>query len=303
MNDFLRWRQFDYGESEVQLWVFKKSTTAAKYRAWHVRTDREVEDMFRRVIGLESKRITESLRYTPLSQNNGNSCLIHLLKESEGLRLLLASVDVPENENVDAQLKQLTGAAGYLVKFQAAGQTVYAVKKAAPTWKSKVRMKMLNAIFKNGELSAAPSDTFTFEDHFDFYCLGEAIFVISRGAYESTAGDRTMYAKSFDLLTKDKDFLAVVSDVEPFKRYVGNNATHLKRMTAIKQKGLYARHGFAERVRKVSEARGWGIVFDEKGRIVLSENTARVVLHVLLDHRLLSEITETTYDVPDAEAI
>lgn len=303
MSDFLRWRQFDYKESAVQLWVFKKSTSAAKYRAWHVRTDLEVENMFRHVVMRESERISEFLQYTPLSQNNGNSCLIHSLRESEGLRLLLASVNVPENENVDAQLKQITGAAGYLVKFQKAGQTVYAVKKAAPTWKSKVRMRMINVIFKNGELSAAPSDTFTFEDHFDFYCLAETIFVISRGDYESAAGDRTMYEKSFESLTTDKDFLAVVSDVEPFIKYVGKNATHLKRMTAIKQKGLYARHGFAERVRKVSDARGWGIEFDEKGRIVLRENTARVILQVLLDHRLLSEITETTYDVPDAEAI
>ena len=303
MTDFEDWRQFNYENATVQLWVFKKSATAAKFRAWHVRTDEQVENLFRDAIRSETSRITEKIAYSHLSQNNDNSCLEHSLEESEGLVALLQVVDVPEAENTDAQLKQLKGAIGYIVKFQSGNQTVYAIKKTAPTWKPTVRNKMINAIFVNGELSAVPDESFTFDSYFDFYCLNETIFVASKRAYESTVADKKVYKRCFDDLTVDPQFLSVFSDIEPLKQYVGQNAIQLRRMTVIQQKALYKIPGFQQKVKDVSNARNWGINFDQDEKIVLCENTVRVVIQVLLDHRLLSEVTETIYDVPDAEAV
>jgi hypothetical protein len=303
MTDFTEWRQFDYDNSTVQLWVFKKSNTSAKFRAWHVRTDEQVENLFRDAIRSETSRISEKVTYSHLSQNNENSCLEHSLKDSEGFIALLQVVDAPEAENTDAKLKQLKGAVGYLVKFQSGNQTVYAVKKTAPTWKPTVRNKLINAIFVNGELSAVPDESFTFDSYFDFYCFNETIFVASKRAYESTVSDKMVYKRSFDDLTIDTQFLSVFSDVEPLKKYVGQNAIQLRRMTVIQQKALYRIPGFSEKVKTVSHARDWGINFDQNGKIAVCENTARIVIQVLLDHRLLSEITETIYDVPDAEAV
>lgn len=161
----------------------------------------------------------------------------------------------------------------------------------------------MNAMFVNGELSAVPSESFAFEAYFDFYCLNSTILVASRRAYESAVSDKTIYRRSFEDLMVDPGFAMVVSDTEPLRRFVGENTIHLKRMTAIKQKALFTRPGFTERVKIVSEARNWGINFDSDGKIVICEDTARVVIQVFLDHRLLSEVTETIYDVPDAEAI
>ncbi len=303
MTDFEEWRQFDYDNATVQLWVFKKSTTSVKFRAWHVRTDEQVENLFCEAISSEVSRITERISYSHLSQNNENSCLEHSLQESEGLIALLQVVDAPEAENTDARLQQLKGAVGYLVKFQSGDQTVYAVRKTPPTWKPAVRKKMINAFFINGELSAIPNESFTFDAYFDFYCLNETIFVSSKRAYESTVSDKKAYKRSFDELTVDPQFLEVFSDITPLRQYVGQNSIQLRRMTVIQQKALYARPEFSEKVKAVSGARNWGINFDNKQKIVLCENTVRVVMQVLLDHRLLSEITETIYDVPDAEAV
>lgn len=303
MTDFAGWRQFDYENSTVQLWVFKKSATPAKFRAWHVRTDEHVETLFRETISAATERITERITYSHLSQNNENSCLEHSLEESEGLIALLQVVDEPETENTDAQLAQLKGAIGYLVKFQSGDQTVYAVRKTAPTWKPTVRNKLINAIFVNGELSAVPEESFTFDSHFDFYCLNETILVASKRAYESTMSEKTVYKQSFEDLTIDPQFLSVFSDVAPLKKFVGQNAIQLRRMTVIQQKALYRRTGFPERLRNVSESRNWGLNFDESGKITVCQDTARIVMQVLLDHRLLSEVTETIYDVPDAEAV
>lgn len=303
MTDFADWRSFDYDTSEVQLWVFKKSTTDAKFRAWHVRTDEQVEELFRDAIKSETSRITETIAYSHISQNNESSCLEHPLEQSEGLIALLQVVDVPEAENADAKLKQLKGAVGYLVKFRAGDSVVYAVRKTAPSWRATVRKKMINAIFANGELSVAPDESFSFDAYFDFYCFNETIFVSSKRTYESTVADKVVYQKGFEDLTVDCDFTNLFTDLEPLKRYVGKNAMHLRRMTVVQQKALYNRPGFSERLKVVSETRGWGLKFDDDGRITVCEETAKVVIQVLLDHRLLSEVTDNTYDVPDAQIV
>jgi hypothetical protein len=303
MTDFSNWRQFDYDNSTVQLWVFKKSAAAAKFRAWHVRTDEKVETLFRDTIKSETSRITETVAYSHVSQNNECSCLQHPLEESEGLIALLQIVDTPEAENTDAQLKQLKGAAGYVVKFQQGGETVYAIRKTAPTWRPAMRKKMINVIFLNGELSVVPEESFTFDSYFDFYCLNETIFVASKKAYESAVSDKAVYKKCFDDLAVDPQFISIFTDLAPLKNYIGQNAMHLRRMTVIQQKALYTRPDFSSRLKAVSEVRGWGIKFDGNDKIDVCAETARVVLQVLLDHRLLSEVTENTYDVPDAEIV
>ena len=303
MIDFIDWRKFDYDSATVQLWVFKNSTTPAKFRAWHVRTDNEIEDLFRKTIKSETTRITEIIAYSPISQNNENSCLQHALKESEGLIALLDRVDAPETENTDAQLKHLRGAAGYLVKFQKGNDTVYAIRKTSQTWRPQLRNSMINAFFQNGELSIAPNESFTFDSYFDFYCFNETIFLTSKRVYESITSDKTSYQKSFDDLVIAPEFIKIFSSLDPLKRYVGNNTIQLRRMTVIQQKALYLRHDFSTKLQEVNVARNWGLNFDDNGKIIVCDQTARLVMQVLLDHRLLSEITDTVYDVPDAEAI
>ena len=303
MTDFADWKTFNYDDATVQLWVFKKSTAASKFRAWHVRTDGTIEQLFRDTIKREVAATTEAVAYSPISQNNESSCLIHALEESEGLIALLDRVDAPEAENVDAELKHLKGAAGYLVKFQLDGHIVYAIRRTAPTWRPKLRSSLINAIFHNGELSATPEETFSFDSFFDFYCLNETIFVKAKRAYESTMSEKKVYQRSFEELAVDTYFTSLFSDIQPLKDYVGNNAMQLRRVTVIQQKALYMRPGFSQKVKTVNEARNYGLNFDASDKIVACQDTAKTIMQILLDHRLLSEITDTIYDVPDTEAV
>ena len=78
----------------------------------------------------------EEIAYSPISQNNESSCLTHPLEDSEGLTALLNLVDAPEAENVDAELKHLKGAAGYLVKFQPSWPRFTPVENVQASFKS-----------------------------------------------------------------------------------------------------------------------------------------------------------------------
>lgn len=303
MTDFSNWREFDYVNSTVQLWVFKKSTSKSKFRAWHVRTDNDIEQLFRDSIVKEVTSITENREYSPISQNNESSCLTHSLEDSEGLIALLNIVDAPEVENTDVLLKHLKGAAGYLVKFQHPDQVVYAVRKTAPTWRSTVRNSMINAVFNNGELSATPNETFSFDSFFDFYCFNETVFVKTKRAYESILSEKKIYQKNFNDLLIDQQFTSVFTDIQPLKDYVGTNAMQLRRISVIQQKALYSRPEFSQRVQLINQRRDFGLNFDQNVKIIPCDATIKTIMQILLDHRLFSEITDTIYDVPDAEVV
>jgi hypothetical protein len=71
-------------------------------------------------------------------------------------------------------------------------------------------------------------------------------------------------------------------------------------MAIIEQKGLYSQPNFLPRLKVVNASRNWGLNFDlATSQIIPCETTAKVIMQVLLDHRLVSEVTDISYDVPD----
>lgn len=302
MSDFDDLREFGYADSTVQLWIFKKSITDAKFRAWHVITDEEIERIMRVAALDEMKRITEHAAYTHLSQNNESSCLSLTVEDGKNFSRLKALVDRPELENKIRSEKDLKGAKGYVVKFQGSN-TIYAVRRAAPSWRPIHRKTFINAIFQNGELSALPEESFTFDSRFDFYCINDSIFIVSKSSYESLMSDKSVYKKSFEDLLKSPEFSSLFTDLGPIKDYVGTNPIQLRRMVTIRERSIYMQENFLPRLQSVSDSRGWDLNFHSTGKILACTSTAKTIIQILLDHRLLSEITENLYDVPDAKQI
>ena len=74
-------------------------------------------------------------------------------------------------------------------------------------------------------------------------------------------------------------------------------------MAVIHEKNLYANPGFMAAVQQVNAKRQWGIQFDGNNRIIPTAETAALILKILLDQRLLSEITQIMYDVPDGTPV
>ncbi len=54
---------------------------------------------------------------------------------------------------------------------------------------------------------------------------------------------------------------------------------------------------------QINGLRNWGIQFDAEGRIVATQETMSDILHVLLDHRLRSELSDNQYDVPSTTPV
>ena len=82
--------------------------------------------------------------------------------------------------------------------------------------------------------------------------------------------------------------------------YVGTNSIHLKRIATIKTKSIYLNPNFLTNLQRVNLTHNWGLNFCPQNNVIIPcENTVKTIMTILLDHRLMSEITQNTYDVPE----
>ncbi|HQS57628.1 MAG: DUF4868 domain-containing protein [Gallionellales bacterium 35-53-114] len=296
-------RAFDYINASAHLWVFKKSIADIKFKANYVPTDQSVTNALKSLIQAEMARITEFSSYTYLSETNENSCLTTPMQETD-FKFLKTQVDRPETECHVQGINNLKGAEGYLVKFSNNGETIYAVKRSTSTWKTSYPKRFINVIFADGELAATEDNGFSIERNFDFFCNDTKLFIANKRGFESVMSCRTAYTQAFSGLQANPPFAGLFTNMAPLIDYVGNNSMHLRRMAVVEQKGLYESPNFLGNLKRVSDNRGWGINFDATtNQIVACDQTVKAILQVLLDHRLMSEVTDCIYDVPDATQI
>ena len=300
---FAALKAFNFSDSSIHLWVFKRSTTADKFSARYTQTDGPLNTLLLGVAQTEMARLTEFSDYTYLAETNENSCLATQITGSDFEHLKMV-VDRPEPDWRVRNIKDFRNASGYVVKFTQNGQTVYAVKRSSPSWKTSYLRTHINIIFKNGELSAVEDNGFVIEKTFDFYVLGTAMFIANKRAFESVMEHRASYAQAFQNLQATPAFASLFTDLQTVVNYVGTNSIQLRRMARIEERALYTRPGFLNVVKSVSERRGWGLNFEPTtGCLIPCNHTTKTIMQVLLDHRLLSEVTDFIYDVPDATQI
>lgn len=299
-HDFRNLRGFNFAGADVHLWVFKKSKSPSKYKAKYVQIDGNLKQNLISLVVNAKDRITEHTPYSHLAQNNENSCL-SLNSQDTDFTFLKVEVDKPEPENRTENVSDLMNATGYVVKFVFDGATVYCVKRSTTSWKTSYPKSFINMTFSGGELSATQNTTFSIERNFDFFCLENSLFIANKSGFESAMAHKRDFIAAYDILKDNADFSSIFTDVGPISNYVGTNTTQLKRMTTIEEKGLYSQPDFLRKLKIVNDSRAWGINFDATSdRIVPCAITVKVILQVLLDHRLISEITSTIYDVPNA---
>lgn len=296
-------RAFDFAQSLIHLWVFKRSTTALKFSAFFVQTDRNLNALLLAVVQREIARITEFADYTYLAETNENSCLASPVAGSD-FEFLKTAIDRPEPDCRVRSIKDLTNADGYVVKFTHNGQTVYAVKRSAGTWKAAYLKAHINMVFRNGELSAAEDNGFSIEKTFDFYAFNTVLFIASKRNFESAMAHRIAYAQAFVALRGTPGFSALFTTLQPLIDYVGTNATQLRRMATVEQRAVFTQPGFLEALQAVNARRQWGLNFHpQTNQLIPCDQTVKTIMQVLLDHRLLSEVTQKIYDVPDATQV
>lgn len=161
----------------------------------------------------------------------------------------------------------------------------------------------MNIFFTEAGLDIMESPSFSISRSFDFFVVGSSVLMASKVAFESLLSHKDTYEEAYAELKQEQGFAAAIADFAVFDAFIGRNATHLRRMAVIRARGYYQNANYMARLREINGLRNWGIQFDAEGRIVATQETMSDILHVLLDHRLRSELSENQYDVPSTTPV
>jgi hypothetical protein len=296
---------FDVAQSIASLWVFKKRPATAQinpFTAVSVVMGDALRDQLKELAKNYQTSHTLGEEYSLLSQTSEGGFLA-ISREDTLFQSLQGLIDQPFEECLVKNVKQLNNAAGYVLRLRHGESVIYCVKKANADWATRKKKGMMNIFFTEAGLDIMDSPSFSISRSFDFFVVGEHVLMTNKPAFESLLNHNDTYEEAYAALKQEVGFSAAIADFAVFDAFIGKNATHLRRMAVVKARGYYNNPDYMTRLREINGLRDWGIQFDDQGRIVATPEKMRDILHVLLDHRLRSELSENQYDVPSTTPV
>ncbi|MCH7371715.1 Kiwa anti-phage protein KwaB-like domain-containing protein [Aeromonas sp. MR16] len=297
---------FDIQNSQVNLWVFKKSTSGNppqyKVSSYWVSLSNDVIQKLKDTAVQCRAAMTETIEYSLLAQNNEGSALLIPAIETHADKIISESLDQTPAKQVK-KITRMQNAAFYAVKISCATGNLYCVKKSDDSWKTKKRTGSINTLFKANILEIDDSPTFNLAKNFDFFILDDHIFISNKRFFESILNYKEAHTTDFSELFLEPDFKKIFTELEVMKTYIGNNAIQLRRTSSIRQKGNYLDPVFMQNLRAEHANFGLKIIFDKDGKISPTIETCPDIFKALLDHRLKSHFSGRIYDVQSTENI
>jgi len=296
---------FDVENSDITLWTFKKQTpknSLPKFNGHWIDTTDDLNDKLREIVTRERDNITEEKAYGLLAENNEASALNISSDETHvGLLADQFSAELPTRKIRD--VKTILNASFYVIKLVQDENILFAVRKTDATWRSKSAKNIVTAFFSDAQLDVAPSENFRIQKSIDFFGISDSLYIKNKGNFESVLSYKASHEKDYAEMAAEQVFVAIFDGLQELTNFVDRNKIHLRRMSAIRQKGFYNDQIFMNNLRKRYKEFRLNIKFDDQGRIVPTADTCRDIIAALLDHRLSSGFSGNIYDVPDATKV
>jgi hypothetical protein len=293
-------KAFDVLDAEVTLWTFKGTTPDINGHWIETTDDLDVE--LRDIFLKQLQQITESQDYTLMAQNNEGSVL-SLPGDETALDSILLAISTRHRRRRTNNVTTLRNAKFYVVKLAIDGQVVLGIRKTDTSWKTRTAVNILTVVYKDRELDVVEDEGFKIHKSFDMFYINGDLLISNKRNFESVLAYRAAHEDDFAEMQQERAFQDMVSEFDVLNEFVGSNRVHLRRMSAIREKGFYKDINFMNNLRARFHEFGLNIRFDGAGKIVPTPETCRDILTALLDHRLRSGFSGNTYDVPDATLV
>lgn len=296
---------FNLAEADVTVWVFRRSPGKdgrPKFTGRWVGITDELADKLKEAVGGALAGISETVEYDVLVQNNEGSALTIETDETY-VNLIAAEVANDTPARKARSVKDLANSKFCVIKFVKDDKTMLAVSKNDTSWSTRKTAGFIRTVFSDNELDVEEAPVFTIRPNFDFFVLGERIFIRSKPNFESVLLYKAGHEQAFSTLKQEAQFVALFSDLGPLDEFVGSNKIHLRRAIAIHAKGHYKDADFMARLVAEHKNMSLDIAFDGQGRIVPTAETCRHIFQALLNHRLESRLDTKFYDVPSTEPV
>lgn len=294
-------RGFDVAHAVLSMWTVKKRQGGG-FIAKSIDVADTLTAELKRIVSGALQAHTEVDDYSLVAQRNEVSCL-HVGVDETCFADLKALVDVPAEERRIGGASDLKNLTAYLIRLRSNGRVLYCVRQVTDAWKTKKALSVVNVVLRGNQLDLIEDRSFTIAKTLDFVVLDNDLLALNKRAFETLLSYKIEYANSFSALQQDGVFAGQFTSMQPLIDHVGTNTMHLRRMAVIQQKAHYTDHEYMDRLRDINAQEGWNIQFDGAGRIVATECTMKVIMQVLLNHRLYSRLSLTTFDVPSTSAV
>ena len=293
-------KAFDVQGAEVTLWTFKG--TAPNINGHWIETTDDLNVELKAIFTSQLHQITEAQDYTLMAQNNEGSVL-SLPGDETALDSILTAIAGRHRRRRTNNVTTLRNAKFYVVKLAVAGHVVLGIRKTDTSWRTRTAVNILTVVYKDRELDVVEDEGFKIHKSFDMFYVNGDLLICNKRNFESVLAYRAAHEDDFAEMQQEVEFQNVVEGFDVLNEFVGTNRIHLRRMSAIREKGFYKDDDFMNNLRARFEDFGLNIQFDDAGKIVPTAETCRDILTALLDHRLRSGFSGNTYDVPDATLV
>lgn len=305
INKLKRLKALDLSKWSTSFWVVKRKGAQPTFEYAVLRVNIEAK-LAKRLKGYLKSQLQDRqamIEAYDFSTADPGEKLLTLDADSTDFAKVQAAIDAGFDNPHAKDHAELLGSLAYVVLFESGDQRVFAWTKINTLNNPKRAISRQALFFENHRLvDVDDKQVFMIDPRFDFYVFDGTAFIASKSAFESSMNFREgMMQKSKELLDAFTR-MAFLSDVEPIRHYVGENAHHLRKLAAIRNAGYYEQPDYMSKLMEVVKAEKWELKI-ENGKIVVEEATMELLLKLLNNDRLRSPINDEVFDSSAKKAV
>lgn len=300
-------KRFSFVNTTVQLWIIKeyKRDHRSHYNIKSVGID---DKLIVRLRGIVKSSLDRANSFEELQldspENEPDQIRGIAYEETDYFQIHSKLVTLQPEESQISDVEDLTAAKAYLIVIRnSSGIGLTGYKILPENWKLKKQRGLIPLLFKENRFQDLDeNNVFSISSTLDFVFFEDGLFVLSKRNFEQGMNFRDgMLAKSASFYENVMS-LGVLTSVDELKARVGDNQRYLRKIATIENLQLYRMPDYIKKLKEVAARRNWPIQF-HGDKIVVTEDTIDLILTVLQNKRLHSELTDEIFDVDSARRV
>ncbi|HRB16908.1 MAG: Kiwa anti-phage protein KwaB-like domain-containing protein [Nitrospirota bacterium] len=292
-------RQTDFKPWTTTLWLVKRRLDVHKkahYSVLRVDVDKKLQDKLKKAVTERIHGVDLKLEAYEFLTDDQDGRLFTIESAETDFIKIQAEVDKGlENKKVE-KYEDLLDSWACVIKLEHQGSVLYGVRKINKFARATKVKAVSYFIFENKKLvDLEGKQVFTLDTHIDFFAYDGTMFIANKKEFESVLNFRNGMEKNRDAILEEFVTLKVVVDVEVIRRVVGGNLHLLRKMSSIQKSGYYKDKIFLVELTKKNVEKGWNLEV-EHGVIVVDESNVELVLKLLNNERVESQINQEVFD-------
>jgi hypothetical protein len=297
-----RLKYVEWGQGLVSLWVVNRSMSQrqANYEILKV----EAEDKLRsKLRGFLTRKIDQSNlveEYQPVTDDQDERVFGIKTLETDFSAIqkhIEETVTKGSAGNLVTTPEQLMGSWGYIIRVQKVDKVLYGFRQVSRLWTTKKVRNLMSLLFEKEMLvDLDDKQVFHLDSLIDFMVFEDTLLILDKKHFESAMNFRAGMEQHRDDVLVEFAKLKLFPDIEPMRATIGDNVRLLRKIAMVRNSGYYRDQAFVEKLHALNKKKGWGLVI-ENGQIVVTPENVELVLTLLNNDRLTSEINEETFDV------